>query len=270
MARRHYFIRIFSSLAALPVRHPHRTPSPHKHKIHIRPKLSGKFGVKNLAVVIINFTFAMLYRQAPATPVPPQPLSTLIFKDKHPMIFNFRIVSDEVDNFKREIKIDADASFLDLKNAICDSVDYDKNEMCSFFICSDNWEKEKEITLEDMGSDSSEDVYLMEDTLLSDLIDDEGQRLLFTFDYMTDRSFYMEMKELVPGKNLKDPVCSLALGKAPAQSVDLDEFEAKTDAKAKAAAVSAADDIDEDFYGSESFNDDEFDMEGFDEMTFDQ
>ena len=48
------------------------------------------------------------------------------------------------------------------------------------------------------------------------------------------------------------------------------EFEAKTDAKAKAAAVSAADDIDEDFYGSESFNDDEFDMEGFDEMTFDQ
>ena len=110
----------------------------------------------------------------------------------------------------------------------------------------------------------------MEDTLLSDLIDDEGQRLLFTFDYMTDRSFYMEMKELVPGKNLKDPVCSLALGKAPAQSVDLDEFEAKSDAKAKAAAVSAADDIDEDFYGSESFNDDEFDMEGFDEMTFDQ
>ena len=35
------------------------------------------------------------------------------------MIFNFRIVSDEVDNFKREIKIDADATFLDLKNAIC-------------------------------------------------------------------------------------------------------------------------------------------------------
>ena len=185
------------------------------------------------------------------------------------MIFNFRIVSDEVDNFKREIKIDADASFLDLKNAICDSVDYDKNEMSSFFICSDNWEKEKEITLEDMGSDSSEDVYLMEDTLLSDLIDDEGQRLLFTFDYMTDRSFYMEMKELTPGKNLKDPFCSLALGKAPAQTIDLEEFEAKTDAKSKAAAVSA-DDIDEDFYGSESFNEDEFDIEGFDEMTFDQ
>lgn len=183
------------------------------------------------------------------------------------MIFNFRIVSDEVDNFKREIQIDADATFLELKDAICDCVDYDKNQMSSFFICSDDWEKEKEITMEDMGTDSSQDVYLMEDTTLSDLIDDEGQRLLFTFDYMTDRSFFMEMKELIPGKNLMDPVCSLSLGKAPAQTIDFEEFEAQTDAKAKATAT---DDLDEDFYGSESFNDDEFDLEGFDEMTFDQ
>ena len=50
------------------------------------------------------------------------------------MVYNFRIVSDEVDNFKREIKIDADATFLDLKNAICESVDYDKNQLSSFFI----------------------------------------------------------------------------------------------------------------------------------------
>ena len=34
------------------------------------------------------------------------------------MIFTFRLVSDEVANFKREIKIDASSNFLDLKNAI--------------------------------------------------------------------------------------------------------------------------------------------------------
>lgn len=183
------------------------------------------------------------------------------------MIFNFRIVSDEVDNFRREIQIDADASFLDLKNAICESVGYDKNQMSSFFICDDRWEKEKEITLEDMGSDSSQEVYLMEDSILADFIDDEGQRLMFTFDYMTDRSFFIEMKELQTGRSLKDAVCSLSLGKAPAQNVDLDEFEEKAAAKAKAAAV--ADDMGEDFYGSDQYNDDEFDVAGFDEMTFD-
>ncbi len=61
------------------------------------------------------------------------------------MIFNFRIVSDEVDNFKREIKIDAEATFLDLKNAICDAVGYDKNQMSSFFLCDRNWEDRKSV-----------------------------------------------------------------------------------------------------------------------------
>lgn len=189
------------------------------------------------------------------------------------MIFTFRIVSDEVDNFRREIKIDADATFLDLKNAICDSVDYDKNQMCSFFICDDNWEKEKEITLEDMGSDSAQEVYLMDDSILGDFIDDEGQRLMFTFDYMTDRSFFIEMKKLETGRNLIDPVCSMAVGKAPTQMREFEEFEDKNAAKAKASAIAAAvaaEDMGEEFYGSEQFNDDEFSAEGFDEMNFDE
>ncbi len=183
------------------------------------------------------------------------------------MIFNFRIVSDEVDNFKREIQIDADSTFLDLKNAICDSVGYDKNEMSSFFICSKNWDKEKEITLEDMGNDSADEVYLMEDTVLSDMIDDEGQRLMFTFDYLADRSFFMEMKEMITGRNLMDPICSLSLGKAPEQNVDIEEFTAANDTKAAAAAM-PGEDLDEEFYGSDSYNDDEFDIAGLDEMTF--
>ncbi|MBD5179980.1 MAG: plasmid pRiA4b ORF-3 family protein [Bacteroidales bacterium] len=182
------------------------------------------------------------------------------------MIYNFRIVSDEVDNFRREIQIDADMTFADFKNVICDSVGYDKNQMCSFFLCDNNWDKEREITLEDMGSDSSEDVYLMEDTILSDFIEEEGQRLMFTFDYMTDRSFYIEMKEIITGRTLKDPLCTMSRGVPPAQNIDLDEFDAKADAKA--AALAAADDMDEDFYGSDGYNEDEF--KDFDEMTFDE
>ncbi len=183
------------------------------------------------------------------------------------MIYSFRIVSDEVDNFKREIKIDADSSFLDFRNAICDSVGYDKNQMSSFFLCDEGWEKEREITLEDMGSDTSEDAYLMEDCILSDYIEDEGQRLIFTFDYLTDRSFFIEMKESQPGKHLKDPFCSVAMGEAPHQFVDLDEFDAKIDAKASAMADQ---DLDDEFYGDAEFNEDEFDAAGFDEMKFDE
>ena len=117
------------------------------------------------------------------------------------MIFNFRLVSDEVDNFKREIKIDADYTFLDLKNAICDAVGYDKNQLCSFFLCDDGWEKETEITLEDMGTSSDEDVWLMEDTILSDYIEDEGQKLIFMFDYMTERSFFLQRCNTISHQN---------------------------------------------------------------------
>lgn len=182
------------------------------------------------------------------------------------MVYKFRLVSDEVDNFRREIDIDADATFLTLRNAICDSVGYDKGQMCSFFLCEDGWEKDKEITLEDMGLDASEDAYLMSECILSDFLEDEGQRLIFVFDYLTDRSFFLELKRTEPGQSLQDPICSLAMGTPPQQFVDIDEFDAKIDAK---AAASAAADIDDDFYGSDQFNADEFDAEGFEEMTFD-
>lgn len=183
------------------------------------------------------------------------------------MIFNFRIVSEEVDNFKREIQIDADATFLDLRNAICDSVGYDKALLSSFFLCDRGWERNQEISLEDMGSDSSEDVYLMEDTPLSDFIEDEGQRLVWVFDYFTDRSFFIEMNKSVPGKHLHDPLCTISMGEPPALFVDLDEFDAKMD---KAAAQAASTDLDDDFYGSDDYNEDEFDAAGFDEMTFEE
>lgn len=183
------------------------------------------------------------------------------------MIFNFRLVSDEVDNFKREIEIDADDTFLDLRNAICDAVQYDRSEMCSFFLCDDSWEKEKEITLEDMGTDSDEDTYLMDECILSDYLDDEGQKLMFVFDYMTDRAFFLQLKKIITGKSLKDPVCTLSMGKALDQHIDMKRFEAEIDAKA--AKQASLEDFGEDF-DEDGYNEDEFDPEGFSDLTFDE
>lgn len=184
------------------------------------------------------------------------------------MIYTFRIVSDEVDNFRREIQIDADNTFLDLRNAICDSVGYDKNQLSSFFLCDDGWEREQEISVEDMGTDSSQDVYLMEDTPISDFVEDEGQKLVWVFDYLTERSFFIEMKKSMPGQHLSEPLCSISQGNPPAEFVDMNDFDAKIDAKAAQQAAST--DLDDDFYGSDEFNEDEFDVSGFDELTFDE
>ena len=57
------------------------------------------------------------------------------------MVYKFRIISDEVDDFLREIQIDSEASFYDLHEAILKSTGYKDDQMTSFFICDDDWEK---------------------------------------------------------------------------------------------------------------------------------
>ena len=78
------------------------------------------------------------------------------------MIYRFIFVSDEVDNFYREIQIDSEASFLDFHKAILESVGYPDDQMTSFFICEDNWEKREEITREEMNTSSEIDNWVME------------------------------------------------------------------------------------------------------------
>ena len=66
--------------------------------------------------------------------------------------------------------------------------------MTSFFICDDYWEKETEITLEDMGQGSSEeDTFVMKDTRLSELLEDEKQKLIYVFDPLAERVFFIEL-----------------------------------------------------------------------------
>lgn len=142
------------------------------------------------------------------------------------MVYRFKLISDESSSFMREIEADSENTFLQLRNCILESVDYTKDELDSFFLCNDDWELEEEITLEDMGNSSSDrDQWLMENTPLNELVEDEGQKLTFEFDYLNERSFFMELKEIIPGRSLVEPVCTLMKGKAPKQFKEFDETE---------------------------------------------
>ena len=170
------------------------------------------------------------------------------------MIFKFLIISDESDNFIREIDIDSEATFLDLNNAILDSVSYTKDEMTSFFICDDDWEKNNEITLMEMDTDPAFDSWVMKDTKLNELLEEEKQKMLFVFDYITDRALFMELYEIIPGKNLKKAKCVKSEGNPPKQT---ESFEAVEKEKPRLETG-------ENFYGDEEFDTDELDEEGFD------
>ena len=118
------------------------------------------------------------------------------------------MVSDEEPDFMREISISSEAKFLELHEAILDSVNYDGGAITSFFICNDDWEKEQEITLIEMDTDSDVDSYVMSDTTISDLVTDEHQKLLYVFDFLSDRAFFIELKEMLPGQDIDAAECT--------------------------------------------------------------
>lgn len=179
------------------------------------------------------------------------------------MIFKFTILSDEVEDFMRIIDIDSESSFLDLHNAILDSVDFEKNQMTSFFLCNDDWEKEQEITLVEMESSSEYDNLVMEDTVLDELLTDEKQKLLFIFDMISDRAFFMELSEMIPGKDLDEAVCTSSTGNPPVQIAESFDF-APTPVKNTQIPT------DEQFYGDEEFDLEELDEEGFGDLNFEE
>jgi hypothetical protein len=174
------------------------------------------------------------------------------------MIYKFTIISDEVDNFVRVINLDSEATFLDMHNAILDSVKYEKNQMTTFYICNDDWEKGQEVTLIEMDSGSEYDNLVMEDTKLEELLSDEKQKLLYVFDMISDRAFFIELSEIIPGKSLDHAEVVSSKGKAP-QQIIADE----------AVTVAPKINLDSDFYGADDFDPEELDEEGFGDMNFD-
>lgn len=182
------------------------------------------------------------------------------------MIYRFLILSDEVDNFSREIEIDSEATFLDFNDAILKSVGYKKDQLTSFFHCMNGWEKYEEITLIEMDTNPDTDSYVMESTHLYEFAEDEGDRLIFVFDNLTERSFFIELKEIKPG-SLDEPKCTRKKGEAPKQITSEDEFLYGLGDSANGKNNILDDD---DFYGDSEFDMEELDSEGFGDVGLDE
>ena len=175
-----------------------------------------------------------------------------------PMVYRLLMLSDENDFFKREIQIDSEATFLELNDFILDSLGYAHDELTTFHLCDEDWQKEQEVTMMDMGMSSDEDSYLMSETALEDLLDQKGQHLFFVFDMLSERGFFIELAELIPGKSLDKPVVTKAEGKAPKQ---LESIEV---AASRLATPATGEPWDDELFSDESVDEGDIDLEGFD------
>jgi len=132
------------------------------------------------------------------------------------MIFHFQITSQESKNFLLEIELEGNHSFFDFHSMIQKSLGYESHQLASFFISDKRWLKIKEISMLDLGMNGAA-YFIMQKTKLTDLIHFKGQKLIYTFDFLNDRSLFIELTEIIMEKNLNEPLVTSKLGDTPVQ-----------------------------------------------------
>ena len=132
------------------------------------------------------------------------------------MIYKFQIVSQESQNFQLEVALDEEHTFFDFHTIIQKSVGFESHQLASFFISDKRWKKLVEISMLDLGINGAA-FFIMQKTMLRDLLNKKGQQLIYTFDFLNDRSFFIELTGIIMEKNLHEPFVTLKNGEAPVQ-----------------------------------------------------
>lgn len=107
-------------------------------------------------------------------------------------VYKLRVLLDHEDDVFRDIEISADQSLQDLHSIILQAYSFEDNQMASFYKSNDDWERGEEYTLMDM-SEGSSPLPLMSNTILNEVIQEEGEKLIYVFDFMLMWCFFVDV-----------------------------------------------------------------------------
>ena len=147
--------------------------------------------------------------------------------------YKFKVTFDEVEDFERNIEILSSDNFESFHQILYDSIGLSGNELAAFSICDTKWNKKQEITLIDMLDDRETETpnydeeeefstssnipkYIMKDAVLKDFITDPHQYIMYEYDFINPKVFYIELLKALPVKeNATYPKCTLSTGVLP-------------------------------------------------------
>lgn len=105
-----------------------------------------------------------------------------------------RVVVDTEEDIFRDIEIRADQNFEELHDAIIKSFEFGGDQMASFYMSNDNWEKGQEIGLMDLSAfDGDDSTPSMKNTSISNFLTDRHQKMLYVYDFLKMWIFYVEV-----------------------------------------------------------------------------
>ena len=148
--------------------------------------------------------------------------------------YKFKVFYDEVEDFVRDVDVLANTNFEDFHLFLYKCLGLQGNEFAAFSICDQKWNKQKEITLMDT-SEEDEDFenpeyeeedsfstksrlpkFVMKDAILKDFITDPHQHILYEYDFMDPKTFYIEFQKAAQTEKPDEfPRCTYQKGVMP-------------------------------------------------------
>lgn len=166
------------------------------------------------------------------------------------MVYKIRIILDTEEDVIREIAINASTTLEDMHNAITNAFGFDGSEMASFYTTDDKWNQGEEIPLFDMSENG--DAITMQHILISEILDDEKNKLIYVYDFFSMWSFYVELVDVLEDINENElPALLFTLGEVPNEAPEK-EFKSE--------------EIDSSNVFNNDINIDELDFDNFDEL----
>jgi hypothetical protein len=167
----------------------------------------------------------------------------------------FRILldSDKNEEVFRDVLISDSSNFESFYHAIMKSFDFKGDQMASFYVSNEDWDKGHEISLLDMSYDDDSidsPATVMKDAVIKDFLEEPDQRFILVYDFMKMWIFLVELIGYDRNEP-ESPEMLLAIGNAPKE-----ESREALDEELLHESESLSEDDEEDDFGFNEFDDD--------------
>lgn len=134
-------------------------------------------------------------------------------------ILKFRIYLEEDDSVYRDVVIRHKQSFYDLHETILKAFEFDSKHQATFYRSNDNWQRGREISLEQYDKTYKAAPLLMKETTIGSEIKDPNQKFIYVYDFAKNWTFLVELINVSREENPKVAYPSMVRkeGIAPSQ-----------------------------------------------------
>jgi hypothetical protein len=185
----------------------------------------------------------------------------------------FRVLldSESKEEVFRDILIPEDQNFEVFYQCIMKEFSFAGDQMASFYVSNDQWDKGHEISLMDMSYDDDavdELSNVMQKAILRDFISGKDQKFILVYDFMKMWIFLIELIG-IESQAMDTPVTVLSVGNPPLESSKQDLEEDMFSAGGGSLSP-VKEDEDEDDFGFNDYGDDydEEDLSGYNEYEY--